>query len=140
MSHCTQAEAITHAREPGSQLVTHRAPTPRELQRAQPGTRHLQGVGARGRGIGTGTNPSLRASQAPQHARHPHPWQRGEHRWHPRVTLPPGVSPQPGFPSLRPPEGARAACAGEADELLITGAAWLLQRVSAARLAEPCGG
>lgn len=30
--------------------------------------------------------------------------------------------------------------AGEADELLITGAAWLVQRVSAARLAEPCGG
>lgn len=29
---------------------------------------------------------------------------------------------------------------GEADGLLITGAAWLVQRVSAARLAEPCGG
>lgn len=56
------------------------------------------------------------------------------------MTLPPGVSPQPGFPALHPPEGARAACVGEADELLITGAAWLLQRVSAARLAEPCGG
>ena len=30
--------------------------------------------------------------------------------------------------------------AGEADELLITGAAWLVQRGSAARLAELCGG
>lgn len=30
--------------------------------------------------------------------------------------------------------------AGEADELLITGAAWLVQRVAAARLAELCGG
>lgn len=29
--------------------------------------------------------------------------------------------------------------AGEADELLITGAAWLVQPVSAARLAESCG-
>lgn len=55
----------------------------------------------------------------------------------------PGVEggTQLGFPAPHPPAGVpRLQRAGEADELLITGAAWLVQRVSAARLAEPCGG
>lgn len=117
-------------------------------------TPQQQGVGAEGNTdemwLGQGTDLSLRAS--PRLATLVHPYatcrlQQGG-RWAHVVPRTGAGVLAGGGGRHRSWDSPHHTCrplprlqrTGEADELLITGAAWLVQHVSAARLAEPCGG